>query len=176
MATTCKLIGKVTLGSNSSSIEFTSIPGTYTDLIVVASLRGDQAGGNVYHGTVLQFNSSTSNYSSRELGSSGSGVSSTSRNVVGNGMYVGNANGDSATASTFSSLEIYIPNYGGAANKSVSVTQASENNGTEAYLTALAGLWADTAAITSVKLLPFSGHGNNFLTHSSAYLYGITKA
>jgi hypothetical protein len=50
----------------------------------------------------------------------------------------------------------------------------TENNGTTAFAKLSAGLWSDSAAITSVKLI--SQTGNNFVQYSTAYLYGISNA
>ena len=174
MAATYELIASTTLVSAATNITFSSIPATYDDLVVVASLRGSAT--TIYHAIVLQFNGVTTGYSNRELVGSGSGVGSVSRTTLGDGMYATNASGSGATANTFSSMEIYIPNYAGSTNKSVSVTQVSENNGVEAYATISAGLWSNTSAISALKLSAFSGHGTNLVAGSSAHLYGITKA
>ena len=90
-------------------------------------------------------------------------------------MYLGNGVGGTATANTFGNMEIYIPNYAGSSNKSVSVNQVGEDNAATAYATLLAGLWSNTAAITSIKLTPFSG-GASFVQYSTAYLYGVKNA
>lgn len=172
MALTYTAIATVTVGSGgAASIDFTSIPGTYTDLLIKHSLRGNHA--DIYHAIILQFNSNTSNYSTREINGYNGTVSSTTRTTLGNGMYAGNADGSTATSSTFGSGEIYIPNYAGSNNKSVSIDVVNENNSALADTTLIAGLWSNTAAITTIKLIPFSAHGNSWLQHSTATLYGI---
>ena len=174
MATTYEAIATVTVGSGgASTMSFTSIPATYTDLVIKASARGTQTAAS--HAFTLRFNSATTNYSSRELVGDGSAVSSGTRGVFGSALYIGNIDGDSATASTFASTEIYIPNYAGSAYKSLSVDAVTENNATEAYATLLAGLWSDTSAITSIDLISFSGHGT-LMEHSTATLYGIKNS
>jgi hypothetical protein len=80
---------------------------------------------------------------------------------------------DSYTANTFSNGAVYIPNYAGSAHKSVSWDYVTENNSTTADQMILAGVWADTAAITSITLALPSGV---FTQHSTASLYTITKA
>lgn len=171
MATTCELIAKTTLGSSATNIEFTSIPGTgYTDLLLVCSLRSDRV--EIVDTVKLTFNGSGSNYSDRGLQGSGAAASSwTGTTTYGSPLA---CPGSTATSSTFSNGEIYIPNYAGSTNKSMSATNVTENNATNAYALAYAGLWSDTAAITSIKLAPESG--TNFVSGSSAFLYGITKA
>jgi hypothetical protein len=168
------LLEKITVGAaGASSVTFSSIPQTgYTDLIIKTSARGTQAAAS--HALTLRFNGSTTSYSGRELVGDGSAVSSGTRGVFGSAMYIGNIDGNSATSSTFSNTEICIPNYTSSNFKSVSVDGVSENNATEAYTTFLAGLWSDTAAITSIDLVPFASHGT-LMPNSTFYLYGVAK-
>jgi len=173
MATTYKLISSVTVGSGgASSIAFTSIPATYTDLVVKYSIRGNNA--DVYSGTSLQINGATTTYSSRELAGSGNGVSSDTRTNLANGTFIQNAAGASATASTFSNGEFYIPNYTSSNYKSISNDHVSENNATEAYAAITANLFSTGSAITSLTILPL--HATLWLQYSTAYLYGISNA
>lgn len=165
MPTTYKAIATVTVGAGgASSIDFTSIPGTYTDLLIKTSVRSNQA--NNAQSLTIKFNGSGSNFTSRIIEGSGSGVSSfTGTNLVGN------VQGTSSTASTFSNLDIYIPNYAGSTNKSYSADGVTENNGTVAYATLCAGLWSQTSAITSISL------NIDFLVqYSTATLYGIKNS
>ncbi len=78
------------------------------------------------------------------------------------------------SASTFASTEVYIPNYAGSTNKSYAVDQVQETNGTTAYMNLLAGLWSNTAAITSIKI---EGRDTTItmVQHSTATLYGISR-
>lgn len=173
MPTTCKLIAKTTLGASASSIAFSDIPGTHTDLLVVCSLRTDRA---VHAETVrLTLNGASTNYSERMLYGDSAGATS----YANSGAYLGAifCNSASATSSTFGNAEIYIPNYAGSTNKSVSATSVTEtNSGTQnqAFIGAFAGLWSNTAAITSLTLAPVTGP--NFVSGSSAFLYGITRS
>jgi len=169
MATTMKLIAKTTLGSSAANIEFTSIPGTYTDLLFLGSLRSNRA-GSAKDDTYLEFNGSSTNLSSRGVEANGATASSFSAAV----LYGPLATGSTATADTFASGEVYIPNYAGSANKSVSISTVSETNATTAFAYATAGLWSNTAAITSILIKPVNG--TNFVSGSSAFLYGILKA
>ena len=168
MANTFELIASYTATGSVSSIDFTSIPSTYTDLCIVASVRTDAA---VVGKTLeITFNNSTSNRTSRRLSGSGSAASSSSFT----NLYAGVMPGSSATASTFGNNLIYIPNYAGATNKSYSADGVSENNATEAYAQLYAGLWSDTTAISSIQL--FAATSGNFVEHSTAYLYGVSNA
>lgn len=167
MATTYTLIASSTVGSGGAAyIEFTSIPSTYTDLLVLATARSTRSGS--VDDLVIQFNGSTSNLSGKRL--YGSGTSATSDNLTD---IRGFAVGSGSTANTFSNNTFYIPNYTSSNYKSVSVDAVNENNATESYSGLTAGLWSNTAAITSIKLLANNG---NLEQYSTAYLYGISNS
>ena len=160
-----KLIESKTLGTAAASIEFTSIPQTFTDLVALVSGRHSAANAADY--AVLSLNGSTSNFSSRFLQGDGSSASSTTL-----ARFVGNIPGASATSDTFGNISLYIPNYAGSTNKSYSTDAVTENNATFSYQTIIAGLWSDTSAITSMT---FTMNGGNFVIGSTISLYGITK-
>ena len=168
MANTYTLISSVTVGSGgASSIDFTSIPATYTDLVLKISMRDDETGaGNA--DLFMSFNSTGVN-STKVLYGYGSGVGSNSGNLIaGAGASAGN------TANTFSSIDIYIPNYTSSSNKSISLDFVDEDNNTVAYSTLTAGLWTVTSAITSISLTTTST--KKFVQYSTAYLYGIKNS
>ena len=170
MATTYTLISSVTVGSGgAATIDFTSIPATYTDLIVKFSPRTNRA-TQVADIVSLSFNGSTSNRTVRELYGSGSGTFSGNTT----NMYAGYVPCAGATGSVFGNVEIYITNYASSNFKSVSVDSVSENNATESYANLQANLWSNTAAITSLTLTPVVG--TLFVQYSTAYLYGISNA
>jgi hypothetical protein len=79
---------------------------------------------------------------------------------------------NAVTANTFGNIQIYFPNYAGSTNKSYSVDSVTENNETVAYQTILAGLWSNTAAITTAT---FTAESGNFAIGSTISLYKITK-
>jgi hypothetical protein len=165
-----KLIESKTLGTAAASIEFTSIPQSFTDLVLLVSGRGNSGSGSTQ--LQIQFNGTgSSQYSDRTLGGSGSAAytsSRTSQNVI----FTTVIPLASYTANTFSNASIYIPNYTAAVNKSVSTDGVLENNATAANLEIVAGLWANTAAITTINL---QAGGTQFDTGSMVSLYGILK-
>jgi hypothetical protein len=169
MPDTFTLIQAVTVGSGGqAAIDFTSIPSTYTDLYVALSGRSTRSAASDF--AQIQFNGSTANLSGRYLLGEGTISSFTDTSVY---AYISAAN---ATASTFGNAGYYIPNYTSSNNKSIFVNSVGENNsGTSGQFTLvfLAGLWSNSAAITSIKLVNISG---NFAQHSTAYLYGIVKS
>ena len=167
-------IASVTVGSGgASSIEFTSIPSTYTDLVVKLCSRNDAA--TTVGGFWVEFNGSTSNLSCRFLYGTGSATGS----VADGTAIFGYTNADSSTSDTFNNAEIYIPNYAGSTNKSVSIDSVMENNASGANSALTAGLWSSTAAITSLKLRTFNNSNSalaNFKQYSTAVLYGIKNS
>jgi hypothetical protein len=173
MATLLK-IASVTVGSGgASSMEFTSIPSTYTDLCIKLSGRSSNAGANGWQNGALTFNGSTSGYSGIVLLGRGdlSPVSlANSSTSIDFAFYTSDA---TSTSNTFANNEIYIPNYAGSNYKSVSSDIAQENNGVRAIMGFNAGLWSNAAAITSITLTPTLG---TFVQYSTATLYGINKS
>ncbi len=166
MATTYTLISSVTVGGGgAATMSFTSIPATYTDLVVKISGRAGDASGQF-----LTFNGNSSNYSYRTI--LGDGSSASSGNSSGSRIFLINGS-NGFTSNTFGNAEIYIPNYASANYKSVSIDSVNENNASTAYVQLIAGLWSNTAAITTVTLTPEVG---SYLQYSTAYLYGISNA
>jgi len=169
MPNTFELIASSTVGSGgASSIDFTSIPSTYTDLVILGSTRNNES--HIYGDVYYQFNGASTNRTARYVEGSGSVASSATQSSNG----VGSNQGNSATANTFSNFQIYIPNYAGANNKSSSADGVSENNGTTAYATLTANLWSQTSAINQVTLSTTVGY--SFQQFSTAYLYGVKNA
>lgn len=169
MPSTMRLISKTVLGSNQATVTFDNIPQTYTDLFVVYSARSDRS-GFVNDAVYMRLNGSTSNFSVRFLEGNGSSASSSTASVG----FAGQATAATATANTFGSNQIYIPNYAGSSNKTFSVDGVQETNAAGAITDAIAGLWSSTAPITSLGLYP--SLGSNFLAGSTFFLYGITGA
>ena len=174
MANTLIPIATVTVGSGgASSIEFTSIPGTYTDLLIKASLRDTRTDSPVTD-VALTFNNSGTGYSMRMIYGDGSSAGSASSSGASRitGFY---ENTNQTTSNTFSNIEIYIPNYTSSNNKSVSIDGVTENNATTIYSSLVAGLWANSSVITSIKLVPAVG-SLSYVQYSTATLYGIKNS
>jgi hypothetical protein len=168
MPSTYTLIASNTVGSGgAASITFSSIPSTYTDLILLMSLRQDGAGNNVRY----SINGTTTGYSERLLYGSGSVAGSISGSTTYFEFVYTNGSGE--TANSFGNLQIYIPNYAGSQNKSISVDSVYENNSAGATQALTGQLWSNTAAITSMTITPST---TNWLQYSTAYLYGIKNS
>lgn len=179
MANTYVAIATITVGSGgSSTIDFTSIPSTYTDLVLKISGRSSSS-TTAEDYVMIYFNGSTTGYSVKRLYGTGSGtgsdsVSNKSGGTAGSRILAGVISAGTSTASTFGSVDIYIPNYSSSSNKSVLGDGVSENNDTFAIAQLSAGLWSNTAAINQITVdLYFSG---NFTQYSTATLYGIKNS
>jgi hypothetical protein len=160
------LIATITVGSGGAGeMKFSSIPSTFTDLLVVYSIRTGFS--SVYQQIPVYFNNDSSNTTGRNLLGTGSGASSDSASFP---QYAATA--ANATSNTFSNGQVYVPNYAGSTTKSFSVDVVTENNATNAGQTLFAGLWNSTAAINTLQLW---GASQTMQQHSSASLYGITK-
>lgn len=163
---TYTLIYSSTLGSSSASVTFTSIPATYTDLVLVASAQSTQA--TTYDNLIIQFNSDTaSNYSKTRI----SGLS---------GGYLGERTGPEAshmvtplTGTSFSSLifSIGIVNILDYSNTTTYKTSLWRGNSQDGYVQGNVGVWRSTSAISTIKMSTLSG--SNLSAGSNFKLYGI---
>lgn len=174
MTITYKTISMVTVGSGgASSIDFTSIPSTYDDLMILHSIRG--SGASAINSCNLRFNSATTSYSEKLLYTHGVSVAgaTSSNTLIG---WAAQPSGANATASVFGSGTIYISGYASSNYKPVLSDSASENNATGTNMWAYycgTSLWSNTNAITSISLFPDSG---TFVQYSTATLYGIKNS
>jgi hypothetical protein len=169
MANTYSLISSKTIGAGGqSSIEFTSIPGIYTDLIIKASIRGTGTGSpNIS----LDINGVSTGRTTRWIQGNGTGTVSS---YGFSDADIATANTTSQTASIFTNTEIYFANYASANSKGFISENAQENNNAVAtYIEVVGGFWSGTSAITSLKLYIT---GQDIAQHSTAYLYGISNA
>ena len=170
MANTFTLIEAKTLGSAVSTVTFSSIPQTYTDLKLVYSAR-NSGSADPWYQVLIQFNSDTTaaNYPYRYL------YNASGTQGGGNGnQAIGYSVSNAATANTFSNGEIYIPNYTSSNYKSTSGDVVNERNSTTNIMALYATSWTGTAAaITSLIL---SQSANDFVANSTFYLYGIKNS
>jgi len=161
-------IATVEVGSGgATSIDFNSIPGTYTDLYLVLSSRFNNGSSDLK----MSINGSTTTFTGRYLYGTSAGSGASASATVG---YIGTNNPSTYTANTFGSLALTIPNYAGATNKSYSADSVGENNATSSAQIIYAGQWATASAITSLSIYDYNGTGS-FVQYSSATLYGILK-
>ena len=157
-------IATTTLGSAAASIDFTSIPATYTDLRLVFVNQGTGTAGN---SRFLRFNSdSSSSYSRTKL--VGTGVEAYSGQQIEQTTLRFTEAGTSASP-VWQLQTVDIFSYAGSTNKTCLMISNEDNNGSGNILTGV-GLWRSTAAITSISLFLTTG---TFAAGTIATLYGI---
>jgi hypothetical protein len=162
MTVTYDSIATTTLGSTSSLITFSSIPGTYTDLVLIIS-GNSSSSSNFY---VFKYNSDTgSNYSRTNLIGNGTAASSDRFSNESAGYFVTST--IPTAASTFDACIVNIMNY---SNTTTYKTTISRGNTAGTNLGATVGLWRSTSAITRIDISPYNG---SFASGSTFSLYGI---
>jgi hypothetical protein len=152
-------IATYTLSSAQAAYTFSSIPSTYTDLVVV--INGTFGAFNTLF---MQFNGDTSSIYS-DTGLNGSGSAASSYRSTG-----GNASGAGGMGATRSTTIIQVQNY---SNASVYKTTLWRANSPSDYVQAGVSLWRSTAAINSIT---FTANATTFQTGSTFTLYGIAAA
>lgn len=162
MPATYEPIASYTAPSAQNSYTFTSIPGTYTDLKMVVN-----GSFNSEDYVCLQFNSDTgSNYSETPIVGNGSTVSS---GRAANRAFI------FTQAVAGSGVRFMVQsNFMNYSNSTTYKTVLSRTDCASRDVTASAGLWRSTSAITSIKV--YGLVGNNFETGSTFTIYGIKAA
>lgn len=171
MPNTYEVISSVTVGSGgAANINFSSIPATYTDLVLKMSVRCTTSSATRVY---VRFNGASTDANFTTIRLYGESTSAGSDSIsAGQPAW---ANGSGNTANTFNNAELYIPNYSNSSNKSFSADTAQETNAASgAYLGLFAGLWSQTSAINQINLL--MQDASNFVEYSTAVLYGIKNS
>jgi hypothetical protein len=160
-------IATTAIGSAASSYTFSSIPSTYTDLILISNL------GQSINGTTLsiQFNGDTgTNYSITELYGNGSSASS-STNSNQTSIYL--ENNIAAALSVSTSIIVNVMNYSNTITNKTIISRANNTDSTTPGTNTTIGLWRSTSAINSLTIKVSSG---NIITGSTFTIYGIAAA
>ena len=157
-------LATTTLGSAVSTVTFSSIASTYTDLVIVAQLT-TAAPTNMR----IRFNGdTTANYSNTTI--SGNGSTATSVRETGNTAALLDWNAY-PTSTTIATLIINIMNYANTTTYKTFINRANNaSGGAEANV----GLWRSTSAINEVQIRTSSG--GNIAIGSTFTLYGIAAA
>jgi hypothetical protein len=175
MANTYTLITSNTVGSGGvASFTFSAIPSTYTDLVLTTSLRTNHNAGDDALRIIVNNDAGSTTYWSFSNVRAASSTASAVRDAGYPWMEVWNSNAITSTSDTFSSSELYFPNYAGNQKKQISAFNVRQNNSTNASLAAQAFLRDTTDAISSIQITP--DNGTSFLQYSSFYLYGIKNS
>lgn len=170
MANTFELIESYTATGSVASVTLGSggtIPQTYTDLVVVTSIRTSSTSSGAVK---ISYNGLNTNMTTRAIYGNGSTAASYSAANSLGGLVAGSG----STANTFANSQLYIPNYTGSAYKSSSMDGVNENNASNANAFLNANLWSVGSAITSITLTPEGG--DNIVQYSTFYLYGVKNA
>lgn len=163
MAATYTPIATYTASGSPAGYTFSSIPSTYTDLVLISSVKTNTANSNLW----VRFNSdSGSNYSYTFMSGSGSAASS---GRYSNQTEIGLDNYGYPTTTNFNVNILQVNNYG---NSSTYKTTLSRGNNADNGTSAVVGLWRNTAAITSI----YVATANTLATGSIFTLYGIKAA
>ena len=166
MPATYEPIATTTLSSAASTITFSSIPSTYTDLRLVLVSQGSTTAGT---GRLRFNNISTTTYSTTRLSGNGTAAQS---DRYSNRAAIDFALGTLVTSSNWGITTFNIFSYTGSTNKTVLMTDSNDKNGS-GNVECSVGLWRDTGAITRIDLIE---NGANFATGTTATLYGIKAA
>ena len=174
MAPTYIPIASTTLSSSAASVTFSSIPATYTDLVLKVSARTNRT-GTTSQEMRLRFNGSTSNeYSNTALWGNAGTATSERQSSQTYLARIRQVTATDATANTFGSIEIYIPSYAISQYKPLSSFGADENNtANDPWVAVNAGLWNNNAAITQIDCIIPS---DSFIANSTFHLYGIKNS
>jgi hypothetical protein len=158
-------IATQTLGTAVTTITFSSIPATYTDLRLVLNVPTTSVARSVY----VRLNSDTgTNYSGTYL--QGNGATATSARTT-SAAQIEFGNATSTTLPSLFTADIF--SYAGSTFKTLLASAATDRNGTGVTDNRVQ-LWRSTSAITTILLL-LSSTGN-FDIGTTATLYGIKAA
>jgi hypothetical protein len=169
MANTYTLIASNTLSATTASVTFSSIPQTYTDLVLRGSIK-DVSDFQTVLNWLLRLNSNTS-YSWTNL----RGLASASYTARGTGTYAEGVGPIlSKDANSFTNFELYLPNYTNALSKPFNFSSVSLNtsNFSGIAIHESANLSVMTSAVSSITFFA----PQVFAAGSSFYLYGIKNS
>ena len=159
MTATYKKIATSTLGSSQADVTFSSIPATYTDLVLISNVKLTTSGGEYI---AYQLNSNTSVvYSSTYLYGTGSSALSGRVSDEASGRF---GNGG------ISNFEVNITNFNNYSNTTTNKTVISRSSLTGSFTLVYCSLWRNTSAINSIRLFPSTA---NWASGSTFTLYGI---
>jgi len=155
-------IATTTLGSSQATVTFSSIPSTYTDIVLICSARETSASG----GIEVKINSDTgSNYSYTQLYGTGSTAAS---NRTTNETYLGLLGAQVGT-NAIGSIIVNFMNYANTTTYKTAISRGNNND----YVTTRVHLWRSTSAINRFDL---TSQGTSFASGSTFTLYGIAAA
>ena len=167
MPTTYTPLATTTLGSTQTNVTFSGISGSYTDLVLVCSIKpSDTSGPSI----LAQLNGDTgTNYSETYIYGNGTSTSSSRRS--NNSYFYLNDNGIS-TSST-NTISTIVTNFQNYSSTSIFKSGISRANTSDKGVEATVATWRSTAAITSINIFVLAG---GFAAGSTFSLYGVASA
>jgi hypothetical protein len=164
-------LGDTTLLAPAATIAFASIPGTFASLLLIGTGRGDTSAANTTLNLRLN-GDSAANYASQYIQGNAATASAVEA-ASASSIAIGAIAAATATASHVGSIAIVIPQYAGTTffkqAFSFGTLTAALTTG-NMYAMVRGGVWANTAAVTSITLLPAAG---NFIAGTRFTLYGL---
>ena len=158
-------LATTTLGASAASVTFSSISGSYRDLVLIANARTDRAAtSDIYK---ITLNASGTGYSRVVMygtGSTADSYADASLSAITPYALTGNT----ATSGVFGFLKMQIMDYS-ATDKHKTILNNEDATGLE--VSASAYTWANTNAVTSIEIDQLLG--SNFASGSTFSLYGI---
>lgn len=174
MANTYDLIQSYTLGSNTANgITFSSIPNTYTHLVINFSGR-DTRSGTYADDLRIQINGNNGSYSNARLYGASGGTGADGGTGVNN-TYFGFVAGDTATASVFGNGTMIFPNYISSTTKNgIQNSGANSLSATNDYQLGQNSLISPvTSPITSITITGYNAPSGTLSAGSTFFLYGL---
>ena len=166
-------IATTTLGSAAASYTFSSISGSYTDLVLQMNIQGVAGSGSGANTVYLEFNGDTATNYSRTALLADSGGAQSIRNSSQTKMTVGNGYESATLSSIYGTFILNIQNY---ANTTTYKTVMGRYSSNADRVGSIVGLWRKTPeAITSIKVTCDSSTGN-LASGCTLTLYGIAAA
>jgi hypothetical protein len=176
MPSTYEPIATQTLSSAATSVTFSSIPSTYTDLVIILSVQSTSAANTDTRYWLRYNNDSATNYSTTYLVGNGTSVSSTRDS---NRSQIDNLTPISTTAE-FTPVTYNVFNYSNATTYKTTLQRAGQQNnntgvgGTGSFMGTAVSLWRSTAAINRVDVV--CAVNGQFAIGSTFTIYGIKAA
>jgi hypothetical protein len=172
---TYDLIESKSLGSNTTTVSFTSIPATYTHLLLKLSTR-DGSYSSVNASMYMRFNSdtTTANYNNTAYAYGNQAASPTVAGAISPqpGFFYGQMPGPGNATTMWCNTYVIIPNYTGSIAKRANSLSCNMTQGTDGpWQTFSSGRWSGTAAINEVNLIS----DGNYASGSFIQLYGISN-
>lgn len=169
MALTYEPISTTTLGSATATITFSSIPQTYTDLVLV--IFGANSNADANDTGYMQYNSDTGNNYSDTIvyteGNTPTSFRTTNSNAIGLWTIMGGTN-----TSRYSSIIVNFQNYSNTTTYKTTLNRIGTPTSSGGWTNMSVGLWRNTNAISSILV----GGGSNWRSGSTFTLYGIKEA